>query len=169
MSQKNTPTNLKRENGKVWIENVPALAWGKGKECTFAGALEATTAVTAHPEKYSDLMGWSALAFRVRWYHGTNGQPRWCMSSPVGEMPEEYDAPPPGHRLGTGRRSPDRTKRPQPHPIPAADRRRPRRRIPHPRLCLQYGYGRHLRLRKRRPNVTGPRLLQRRSIQTGYQ
>jgi hypothetical protein len=83
--------SVKREDGKVWIENVPTLGWGTGRECTFAGALEAATAVTERPCKYSDLMGWSSLAFRLRWYHGDTGQ-RWCPSSPVGEFPDEIAA-----------------------------------------------------------------------------
>jgi len=82
---------VKREDGKVWIEGVPTLGWGKGRECTCCGALEAATAVTARPFGYDDLMGWSALAFRVRWYQGDTGQ-RWCPSSPVGEFPEEFAA-----------------------------------------------------------------------------
>lgn len=76
------------EAGKIYIEAVPQLAWGKGKECTFIGALEAALAVTATPHTYENLMGWSGLAFRVRWHHGDTGR-RWCPSSPVGECPEE--------------------------------------------------------------------------------
>lgn len=64
---------VKRDNGKVWIEGVPSLGWGKDCECTFAGALSA------------------ALALRTRWYHGEIGQ-RWCPSSPVGEFPQEVEA-----------------------------------------------------------------------------
>ncbi len=84
-------TKVKRENGKVWIDGVPTLGWGKGRECTFAGALEAALAATEHPYRYSDIMGLSGLAFRVRWYQGDIGQ-RWCPSSPVGEFPEEIAA-----------------------------------------------------------------------------
>lgn len=76
------------EAGKIYIEAVPQLAWGKGKECTFIGALEAALAVTATPYTYENMMGWSGLAFRVRWYHGDTGR-RWCPSSPVGESAEE--------------------------------------------------------------------------------
>jgi len=86
-----TASNVKREGGKVWIEGVPSLGWGKGRECTFLGALEAATAVTDHPYKYEDLMGWSGMAFRVRWF-SREGSPRWCPSSPVGEMEEEIGA-----------------------------------------------------------------------------
>jgi hypothetical protein len=32
------------EAGKIYIEAVPQLGWGKGKECTFIGALEAALA-----------------------------------------------------------------------------------------------------------------------------
>jgi len=79
------------EAGKIYIEAVPQLAWGKGKECTFIGALESALAVTPTPNSYENLMGWSALAFRSRWYHGDTGR-RWCPSSPVGEFPEELAA-----------------------------------------------------------------------------
>jgi len=82
---------VKREDGNVWIEGVSTLGWGRQRECTFCGALEAATTVTARPFGYDDLMGWSGLAFRVRWYHGDTGQ-RWCPSSPVGEFPEEIAA-----------------------------------------------------------------------------
>jgi hypothetical protein len=78
------------EAGKIYIEAVPQLAWGKGKECTFIGALEAALSVSATPHTYENMMGWSGLAFRVRWYHGDTGR-RWCPSSPVGESPEEVD------------------------------------------------------------------------------
>jgi hypothetical protein len=78
------------EAGKLYIEAIPQLGWGKGKECTFIGALEAALAVTATPHTYENLMGWSALAFRTRWYHGDTGRV-WCPSSPIGETPEELD------------------------------------------------------------------------------
>jgi hypothetical protein len=77
------------EQGRV-IEGVPSLAWGK-KECTFAGALEAALAATGHPYAYSEIMGLTGLACRVRWFQGHTGQ-RWCASSPVGEFPEEIAA-----------------------------------------------------------------------------
>jgi RNA polymerase sigma-70 factor (ECF subfamily) len=76
--------------GKV-LAGVPALGWGRKMECTFAGALASALAATEHPCSYTDLMGFSGLAFRVRWYHGKTGA-RWCASSPVGELPEETDA-----------------------------------------------------------------------------
>ena len=76
------------EAGKIYIEAVPQLSWSHGKECTFIGALEAALAVTATPHTYENMMGWSSLAFRLRWYHGDTGR-RWCPSSPVGESPEE--------------------------------------------------------------------------------
>ena len=78
------------EAGKLYIEAVPQLAWGKGKECTFIGALEAALAVTTTPHTYENLMGWSALAFRTRWFRGDTGR-RWCPSGPVGESPEELE------------------------------------------------------------------------------
>ena len=79
---------LPKEFAEKIIEGVPVLAWGKGKECTFAGSLEAATAATDHPYKYSDIMGWTGMAFRVRWFCG-NERTRWCGSCAVGEMEEE--------------------------------------------------------------------------------
>ena len=73
------------------IEGVPTLGWGKQRECTFLGALEAALAVTNHPARYTDLMGWSGMAFRVRWFAG-NEKARWCPSCAVGEMEEEIQA-----------------------------------------------------------------------------
>lgn len=83
--------NVRHEGGEVWIEGVPTLKWGTDRECTFAGALEAALAVTEQPVKYPDIMGYTALAFRVRWYKGRTGQ-TWCPSSPCGEFPEEVAA-----------------------------------------------------------------------------
>jgi len=75
--------------GKV-LEKVPALGWERGKECTFVGALEAALAATACPCSYTNLMGFTGLAFRVRWWKPTKEIPqRWCASSAVGEMDEE--------------------------------------------------------------------------------
>jgi hypothetical protein len=84
-------TQVKRDGGQVWIEGVPTLGWGKRKECTFAGALEAASAPTPHPCKYEDVMAWTGLAFRVRWFRTHDGK-GWCPSSPVGEFDEEIDA-----------------------------------------------------------------------------
>ncbi len=73
------------------VDGVPELGWGKGKNCTFIGALEAALAVTDHPAKYSDLMGWSGMAFRVRWYVG-NDNSGACPSAAVGEFEDETAA-----------------------------------------------------------------------------
>jgi len=73
------------------LENVRKLAWGTNRECTFLGALEAALAVTEHPYMYSDLMGWSGMAFRARWLSGDD-KPGWCPSCAVGEMDEEIAA-----------------------------------------------------------------------------
>jgi len=81
---------VRRENGRVWIEDVPELRWGHSGECTFAGALAAALAVTTRPVSYGDLMGYSGLAFRIRWYRRFD-EPDWCPSSPVGEFSEEIE------------------------------------------------------------------------------
>jgi hypothetical protein len=73
------------------IPNVPDLGWGKNRECTFLGALEAALAATGHPTDYVDLMGFTALAFRTRWWKATD-KILFCPSTPVGEMQEEIEA-----------------------------------------------------------------------------
>lgn len=77
--------SLQRDTGKAWIDGLPEVGWGRGKDCTFAGALEAALLATEEPYSYSDLMGLSGLAFRFRFG-------ACCGSSPIGEMPDEYEA-----------------------------------------------------------------------------
>lgn len=74
------------------IEQVPTLAWGRSGETTFCGALAAALKATDRPVGYDDLMGFTGLAFRTRWYQGPADKQRWCPSSPVGEFPEEIAA-----------------------------------------------------------------------------
>jgi len=71
------------------LENIPKLAWGMRKECTYCGALEAALTLSDHPFDYHTIMGVKGLAFRTRWYQGTPDYMRWCGSSCVGEFPEE--------------------------------------------------------------------------------
>ena len=73
------------------ISGIPALGWGKSKECSFAGALESALSVTSLPYDYHTIMGVTGLAFRVRWWQPREGI-GWCPSSPVGEFPEEIEA-----------------------------------------------------------------------------
>jgi RNA polymerase sigma-70 factor (ECF subfamily) len=70
------------------LDNVPTLGWGRQRECTFLGALEAALTPTAHPFSYTDMMGWSGMAFRTRWFAGNDSGARWCPSCAVAEMPE---------------------------------------------------------------------------------
>ncbi len=91
LARAHRPAVIRREGGQVRIERVPALAWGRGKDCTFVGALAAAVAVTERPYTYSDLMGLSGLAFRVRWTDNDTAT-KWCPSAAVGEMPEEIEA-----------------------------------------------------------------------------
>jgi hypothetical protein len=82
----------------TWVEGTPALGWAKGRDCTFVGALEAALAPTSCPYSYADLMGYSGLAFRSRWFHNpegaatTWGTSRWHPISPHGEGPDEITA-----------------------------------------------------------------------------
>ncbi len=43
------PANVRREDGKVWIEGVPTIAWGESSDTTFVGAMAAALAATDHP------------------------------------------------------------------------------------------------------------------------
>jgi hypothetical protein len=85
--EEGAPVGLCRENDRVWIDGLPTLEWGRPGECTYAGALATALAVTDHPATYTEIMGWSGLAFRVRWYRDG-----CCPSSAVGEFPEELEA-----------------------------------------------------------------------------
>ena len=82
---------LPEEFARKVLDNVPKLGWGTRRQCTFAGALEAALAVTDHPYSYTEIMGYTGLALRVRWFCG-NERVRWCGSSAVGEMEEEIAA-----------------------------------------------------------------------------
>jgi len=82
---------VRRENGKVWIHGTGELGWDRGRDCTFAGSLDAATKVTDRPCAYTDVMGLTGLAFRVRWANEQT-KTKWCPSCPIGEMPDEHDA-----------------------------------------------------------------------------
>ena len=84
-------TSSQPKQDRALLEGVPRLAWGKGQDCTFAGALAAALAVTEHPYSYTELMGLSGLAFRVRWSNDEVAT-QWCPSCAVGEQPHEYKA-----------------------------------------------------------------------------
>ncbi len=73
------------------IDGAPTLGWDRDRGCTFVGALEAALRVTDHPISYTDVMGWTGLAFRVRRWHDAAGQ-YWDPSSAYGEMPDELTA-----------------------------------------------------------------------------
>lgn len=88
----NKKAQIKREGKKVWIEGVPTLSWGKSGDTTYAGAMAAALSVTEKPYSYADIMGFSGLAFRVRWWWRKAEFPGWCPSTPVGEFPEELAA-----------------------------------------------------------------------------
>lgn len=79
---------LVRQDGRVWIDGVLELAYGRSGVTTYAGALEAALAATPHPYSYDDIMGYTGLAFRTRWYRRLD-TPGWCPSCVVGEMGPE--------------------------------------------------------------------------------
>jgi RNA polymerase sigma factor (sigma-70 family) len=89
--KQNAPGDDFAEKVQKTIAGVPELDWRKGKLCTAWGAAEAATAVTEHPCKYSDLMGFSGVAFRLRWSNRDTAT-GWCGSCCIGELPEEAGA-----------------------------------------------------------------------------
>jgi ankyrin repeat protein len=90
MTKTNSVHSVKREGGRVWIDGVPRLEWGKSGETTFCGALSAALAPSDRPRAYETLMGDAALAFRVRWFRPDAGA-KWAGSAPIGEQQEERD------------------------------------------------------------------------------
>ncbi|MFO7956157.1 MAG: M56 family metallopeptidase [Candidatus Brocadiia bacterium] len=87
------PGTVKREDGKFRVEGVPTMEWGRSCDTTFAGAMEAALAVTDHPYTATQIMGYSGLAFRVRWAgEPDQGEKTWCGSIPVGEFFETQAA-----------------------------------------------------------------------------
>lgn len=89
---------LQRHAVDLYLGQVPELRFMNGRDCTAMGALEAALAPTARPVSYTDLMGYSGLAFRTRWFDNPNheqtewGQNRWHPIGPHGEGPEELAA-----------------------------------------------------------------------------
>lgn len=84
-------TSEQSQNSKL-IHGVPALGWRTGKAVTFLGSLEAALSVTPHCMSYAELMGYSGLAFRVRWWQPNEGRGCCPSSCCVGEYPEEIAA-----------------------------------------------------------------------------
>lgn len=68
---------VKRENGRVWIEGVPELKWGQGKDHTFINApAEAMQAAGDPTVTFDWLMGATGAAFRVQ-----VSEDPWCPSA----------------------------------------------------------------------------------------
>ena len=84
-------SGIRKANGKVYIDGLPRLSWDKSGVTTFAAALASALSATPHPFTYDQIMGYSGLAFRLRWYRRTDIS-EWCFSSPTGEFPEEMKA-----------------------------------------------------------------------------
>jgi len=86
------------ENVDLWAEGVPMLEWRQGKDCSFVGALEAALAPTQFPYTYAELMGYSGLAFRTRWFHNPErAETEWGSEpfhpvSPHGEQADVIEA-----------------------------------------------------------------------------
>lgn len=75
----------------VRVPGVRPLSWGSGRDNTWCGALVEQLRGSPHPYAYADLMGYSGLAFRLRWSNDAT-RIHWCPSSAVGELPDEWRA-----------------------------------------------------------------------------
>lgn len=84
-------------NGK-YVRGAPPYRGFGERVCSLAGALETALAATPRPSSYADLMGYSGLAFRTRWFHNPQrlgtpyGKGPWHPVSPHGEQPEVLQA-----------------------------------------------------------------------------
>ncbi len=68
---------MKTDKETKVIEGVEKLAWGKGQENTYIGALTVAMRAIGEDVTYDYLMGVSGAAFRLHFH-----QPDWCPSSP---------------------------------------------------------------------------------------
>ncbi len=81
--------NVKRVDGRVWIENLASLAgWGKGEENTYIGSLRLALSASREDFAYDQLMGYSGAAFRLQ-----IAQPDWCPSAPDGKVGFDVSIP----------------------------------------------------------------------------
>ena len=82
---------VQKEGLRTSIAGLPAIGFERSGRCSYAGAVSAALSVTRQPYTYDQVMAYSGLAFRVRWFSGTE-RPDFCPSSAIGEFPPEMDA-----------------------------------------------------------------------------
>lgn len=72
----NSSAVMRREAQRTWIDNVKPLIWGSANsgQRTMLGALAKASSVTPNPRDYTQLIGESGLAFRVRWRRMSSAQ-----------------------------------------------------------------------------------------------
>ncbi|MBN1556429.1 MAG: M56 family metallopeptidase [Phycisphaerae bacterium] len=77
-STESTAKNVRRENGKVWIEGVEPLVVKEDRRSSFFVAMKAVLCAMGEETTYDELLGMSAYAFRVQFYE----KKFWCDSAP---------------------------------------------------------------------------------------
>ena len=82
---------VERRGTRVAITGLPAIGFEKSGRCSYAGALASALSITEQPNSYDQIMAYSGLAFRTRWYRGQE-TPFWCPTSALGEFGPEMDA-----------------------------------------------------------------------------
>ncbi|MFA6108462.1 MAG: hypothetical protein WDA75_06805 [Candidatus Latescibacterota bacterium] len=81
-----------------YLRGAPPYRGFSEQVCSLAGALETALAATPRPCSYADLMGYSGLAFRTRWFHNPEraetlyGEGLWHPVSPHSEQAEVLEA-----------------------------------------------------------------------------
>lgn len=79
-----------RGEGSAKVKDVRSLDWEKGRDCTLMGSLAEALRHTDSMHTYSDLMGLSGMALRLRYSNGDT-KTEWCPSCTVAEMPDEQN------------------------------------------------------------------------------
>jgi hypothetical protein len=83
---------VQRTGARVAIAGLPATWLQTPGRNSYAGALASALSVTEQSFSYDQLMAYSGLAFRTRWYRGDDGPDAFCPTSALGEFPPEMDA-----------------------------------------------------------------------------
>ena len=83
---------VERSGTRVAITGLPALGPMTSGRSSYADALSAALSVTEQPVSYDQVMAYSGLAFRARWFRGEQENAWFCPTSALGEFPPEMEA-----------------------------------------------------------------------------
>jgi hypothetical protein len=83
---------VERNGTRVAITGIPPIGFATTGRSSYAGALSAALSVTEQAFDYDQVMAYSGLAFRARWFRGEQDAAWFCPTSALGEFPPEMDA-----------------------------------------------------------------------------